>query len=102
MDSRKSASSSWKLHSSLRKTVRNVTTAVALDLTLPVAREITRLIAEGARGVGGRPSSRGRLRVGGLEVLRAARAAPALSGFSYCFVRFNSIGSTRHLRGRAF
>jgi hypothetical protein len=47
--------------------------AFASDLMLFVAREITRLIAEGARGAGGRPSGRGRLCVGGLEVLPALR-----------------------------
>lgn len=47
--------------------------AFASDLTLPVAQEITRVIAEGARGAGGRPSGRGRLCVGGLAVLRVSR-----------------------------
>ncbi|EFH84031.1 hypothetical protein Krac_5042 [Ktedonobacter racemifer DSM 44963] len=47
--------------------------AFVSDLALPVAREITRPIAEGARGAGGRPSGCGRLCVGSLEVLRALR-----------------------------
>ncbi|MFE4330805.1 hypothetical protein ACFRQM_15590 [Streptomyces sp. NPDC056831] len=56
---------------SVEKQVEDFT--FASDLTLPVTRVITRLIAEGARGAGGRPSGRGRLCVGGLEVLRVVR-----------------------------
>ena len=49
--------------------------AFASDLTLLVAREITRLRASGARGAGGRSSGRGRLCVAVLRycVLLAQR-----------------------------